>query len=230
MFTKLSTRAGLVAVIVFIPSILLTAKFSHSFQNWYTTNEYFNWHTMAISHFGVSNLAIPFTAIVCIVSLLAIFFIIGFKKSYGNIGLLKQGSNWIISGFIALMLAFLFLLYEPNSTLSTALHFLVALIYFVNIPIGLLLMGMHFIKNKNVSLGAASVILGVLAFIFGPIICVGSSLLFGDKGVAIPELLQIMCENIWIVLMSVAVLKKEAAETQNSMASRFQLEKSGVNK
>lgn len=209
MSNKMAASAGLAAVILFIPSIFLTASFSHSFQNWYTTNQYFDWHTMAISHFGVSNLAIPFTAIVCIVSLLAIYFVVGFKKKYGNTGLLKHGATWIISGFIALMLAFLFLLYEPNATLSIALHFLVALIYFVSIPVGIILVGVHFIKNKIVSLGAASIILGVLAFIFGPIICVGSSLLFGDKGVAVPELLQIICEDVWIVLMSIAMLKKE---------------------
>ena len=211
---KFSAVAGIIAVCLFIVSILLTAKYSHSFQNWYTTNEYFDWHTMAISHFGVSNLALPFTLIVCLTSLLVIYFMLGIKNRYGNKGLMKRGSSWIITGFIALMLAFISLLYEPNSTFSIAFHFLVATIYFVCIPIGMMMLGVYFIKNK-LKFGFTSLILGLIAFVFGPIICMGSSIFFGDKGVAIPEFIQIVLEGIWILLLAIDILKKDGKTFAN---------------
>jgi hypothetical membrane protein len=205
---KLPIAAGIAGVFIFIISILFTANYSHSFQNWYTTNEYFDWRTMAISHFGVSNLAIPFTIVVSLVCLLIIFFIIGVRREYGGKGLLKKGTSWIIAGFLALMFAFLFLLYQPNATFSIALHFFVATVYFVSIPVGMIMIGKYFIKEKKAILGYSSVVLGIVAFIFGPLICMGSSLVFGNKGVAIPEFLQIITEDLWILMMSIAMLRK----------------------
>ena len=206
---KLTIIAGILGVFIFIFSIFFAASYSHSFQNWYTTNDYFNWHTMAISHFGVSNLAIPFTIIVSIVSLLLIYFIIGVRKEYGNEGFFKIGTSWIIAGLIALTLAFLFLLFKPNSLASIAIHFLVATIYFVSIPVGMILIGKHFIDKKKTFLGISSLILGIAAFIFGPIICIGSSMFLNNKGVAIPEFIQIIIEDIWIFIMSIDMFRKE---------------------
>lgn len=65
-----------------------------------------------------------------------------------------------------------------------------------------------FSKNKKKLLGYSSVLLGILACIAGPIICMGSSLFFGNKGVAIPEFIQIILEDTWIVLVSIDVLRK----------------------
>jgi hypothetical membrane protein len=207
---KPAALAGIAAIAIFIPSIFLTANYSHSFQNWYTTNEYFDWDTMAISHFGVSSLAIPFTAIVTLVSLLIIYFMVsGVKRSYGEDGLLKRGVSWVVTGFASLILAFVFLLYEPNSAFSIATHFLVAIVYFVSIPVGMMMIGISFIKRKRSQLGFTSLALGIFAFVFGPVICIGSSLLFGDKGVAIPELAQIVTEDIWIVIIGIDILKQD---------------------
>lgn len=107
------------------------------------------------------------------------------------------------------MLAFIFLLYKPNSTMSIAIHFLFAIVYFTSIPVGIVMIGIHFVKKRQAYLGYSSLILGILAFIFGPIICMGSSILFGDKGVAIPEFIQIVCEDLWITLLGIDILKNK---------------------
>lgn len=199
--------SGVAAFLIFLVAIFVTTQNATSFQNWYTTNEYFSWTTMAISHLGVSSLAVPFTIVILIVSALVIRFALAVKQAYEG-HRISSGVSLIIYGYIALMATFISLLYNPNSTATIAVHFATAIVYFVLPPIGMMLIGMDLIAHRKVGLGNMSIFLGLLAFIFGPIICFGSSIFLGNKGVAIPELLQILCEGLWVVLMTADMLRK----------------------
>jgi hypothetical membrane protein len=75
----------------------------------------------------------------------------------------------------------------------------------------MVMMGVYFIRIKKGFLGYASLGLGAIAFISGPVICMGASILYGDKGVAIPEFIQILSESIWICLLSLDLLRVKPA-------------------
>jgi hypothetical protein len=158
---SIAAVSGIAAFLMFIVALILATKYAISFQRWYTTNEYFDWNTMAISNLGVSSLAIPFTIIICIISLAVIYFIVEVKRAYGNAIQLQHGAYLIIIGFVALMIAFLSLLHEPNSIATIAIHFAAAIVYFVFIPIGIMLIGLYFVRINKVQLGYASLILGI---------------------------------------------------------------------
>lgn len=198
--------SGVAALAIFLVAIFVATQYATSFQNWYTTNEHFSWTTMAISNLGVSSVAFQFTLVILVVSLLIVKFSLMLKDAYGG-PRIQKGTSLIIYGYIALMATFIVLLYQPNSTPTIAAHFATAIVYFILPPIGIILIGREFLARKNAWLGYSSILLGTLAFIFGPIVCFGSSIIFGNKGVAIPELLQILSEGAWMFIFTVDMLK-----------------------
>lgn len=157
---------------------------------------WFNWRTNVLSDLGVHDVSTLFNSAIILGGILSIIFIFGLRSLLTKGTLTNGGIACLLLGSISLILIGIFTLNDPS------IHAIVAYAYFTLTPVGILLIAF---KNQNTRLKWFSFILGctaLLAIYILPLALIPFSL-----GFAIPELLETSILEIWVVILSVILIR-----------------------
>jgi hypothetical membrane protein len=164
----------------------------------------FSWSTDALSDLGIGNQSIIFNGAVLLGGILNVAFAFGLKKFFAKRRLLSGGVASIIAGSVCLGLVGVF------TTDFSLVHTMVALGYFLLVPLGFLLIGFgandYSVKLLSIS-GGVGALVSILAL---PLLIFGLQL---NVGFAVPELAESLVISVWTILMSTKLLKKQIYNT-----------------
>jgi len=164
---------------------------------------WFSWYKNALSDLGAHQGSdIIFNTGLMIAGILETLFAYGLFKEFKDLTRRIGAAILVFSG-IALFGIGLF----PETYETIHLYFSIA--FFVSFPFGIFALGLSYIRNKeNLLLG----ILAVLFFVASGIIWAFPWKAYGITGVAIPEFLSSLCGTIYIIAISLELLKTGRAE------------------
>jgi hypothetical membrane protein len=166
------------------------------------TNEWasdgsFSWKSNALSDIGISKIANIFNSSIIILGILTLIFYIGFIQTYAKSKLFYLGGILLILSGISFSLGGVFT--EAYATLHTIL----VIINIGSGPIGLVLVGLAFILMNIRNKGFVSILVGIANLLV--ILIPWYNWL--DLGVAVPEIVMVTIASIWIVWMSVGLIR-----------------------
>ena len=159
---------------------------------------WFSWNVNALSELGVGEQATLFNSAVLVGGLLNLLFAIGLRQNINHERLSLIGASLIMAGSVSLALVGIF-------TINYLIvHVIVALGYFMLVPIGILLIGKG---TKQKAIKTLSIICGIIALFS---ILVFPILIFSlpfKIGFAVPELMESLAISYWTLPMSIRLIK-----------------------
>ena len=161
---------------------------------------WFDWRTNVLSDLGVHNTAPLFNSAMILGGILTLVFVFGLRSFLSKTKLTTSGIACLLLGSISLIFIGIFTLAIP------VIHAIVAYSYFTLTPLGMLLIAFG---ERTVRLRWFSVIVGcsaLLAIYLIPFALTPFSLGFG-----IPELLETSMLEIWVIILSVMLLRGQRA-------------------
>ncbi len=170
----------------------------------------FSWSINALSDLGVSRVAYLFNYSIIITGILTIIFTVGFVKAYSKGVLFTLGGMILILGSISLTLV------GVITENFGVLHDYVSVAYFCLFPIGIMLVGISFIRLEILFIGYLSFITGILAItsILSGLIL---RLTLGNEqyishygGFAIPEFIEAAIIGLWVTWMGVILVSRSS--------------------
>ena len=177
---------GIVGIILPMGMILAAVQLS----------PWFNWRTNVLSDLGVHDVSTLFNSGIILGGILSIIFIFGLRSLLTKGSLINGGIACLLLGSISLILIGIFTLNDP------LIHAMVAYVYFTLTPVGILLIAF---RNQNTRLKWFSVIIGCTALL--SIYIIPLALTPFSLGFAIPELLETSILEIWVVILSVILIR-----------------------
>jgi len=157
----------------------------------------FSWRSNALSDLGISKVANIYNSSLIILGVLVLIFYIGFIKAYAKSALFYLGGILLIltSVFISLLGVFT----EAYATAHTAL----TVVYFALGPIGMMLVGLAFMRMDMKTKGYLSILLGIINLL---VILIPWYVWLG-LGLAVPEVVAVVVTGVWGVWMSVGLIR-----------------------
>ena len=211
-FIKFASLVGIISQIfgflaIFTSTILcgagcgtpIPAPFDE-FNEWASDGS-FSWKSNALSDMGISKIAYFYNSSLIILGILALIFYIGFVNAYAKSKLFYLGSVILICASVSVSL--LGFLTEAYATP----HLVLAMINFGVGPIGVLLVGIAFIRMNMKTKGYLSILIGIIDLLitFTPWNFWRSV----GLGFAVPEFITSIVTGIWIVWMSLGLIHHE---------------------
>ena len=159
---------------------------------------WFRWDTNALSELGVGEVSLLFNCGVVIGGALNFIFALGVREHLLEGRLVSIGAALILVGSVSMLLVGIFTAAYPIA------HAIVALGYFVSVPVGFILIGlgtrMPKIRMPSLATGmAALMVILVLPIIF--------LVAHFNVGFAVPEMMEALIIAAWIVFMGVKLLR-----------------------
>lgn len=218
-FHKLSGLFGIIAAILGLSAVVVSTFLCgvgcgegvESFFE-FADDGSFSWSSNALSDLGVSEVADIFNYPLIIVGILNFVFAVGFVKVYSNGILFRIGGLVLILGGGSLSLVGII------TEAYGILHNYVSWGYFGLFPIGVILVGLALIREKEVAGGVASIFAGALALI---VILVGLVLLYSlgyeeyplhYGGFAIPEFIEALILGGWVLWMGASLMRLQISD------------------
>lgn len=159
----------------------------------------FSWRSNALSDLGISKVASIYNSSLIILGILTLIFYIGFMTVYAESRLLYLGGILLIlaSGSVSLLGVFTEAYATP--------HLILGFVNFGGGSIGLMLVGLAFIRMKLKPKGYLSLLVGII----GLLICLvpWSSWRVIGVGFAVPEAAVSLMTSAWVVWMSIGLLR-----------------------
>ena len=209
-FIKIAGLIGILAPIfalsgVFIATLLCDAGcgtgLGEQYSSAWNPDGSFSWKSNALSDLGVSTVAAIFNYPLIIGGLLNIVFYLGFISTYKGNKIILLGSLIAVLGTISLALVGIFT--EAYGTL----HLYVSMGFFIFFPIGLIIIGTGFYKDKLKKLGQISIISGIASLIVISGFINEWHLMF-DLGFAVPEYIEALILSMWSIYNGNILYKK----------------------
>ena len=163
----------------------------------------FSWKSNALSDLGISEVANIYNSSLIILGILCLIFTIGFVKAYAKSRLFYLGGILLTLASVSLFLVAIF-------TEAYAIpHIILAYLYFLLIPIGMMIVGLAFRRMKMKIKGHLSILVGIINLL----VTLLSSLIpwhtWLDLGVAVPEIVALSVPSIWMVWMGINLVRFE---------------------
>lgn len=186
-FVSIAGLCGIIGPIIGL-SLILTAI---SFSPW------FDWNLNNLSDLGVGEGYLFFNPGVIISGLLVLVFVLGLERALKATTLSGLGIALLIFGNVSLILVGLF-------TTEFPLHSMASILYFILIPLGLLILGSNFIRQNSVRTGWFTIILGIFS-----LTVIVSGILFKflpGSGMAMSEMIEAYAISLWTMFMGLKLL------------------------
>lgn len=170
------------------------------FNEWASDGS-FSWKSNALSDMGISKIANIYNSSISILGILTLIFYIGFVKAYAKSKLFYLGGVLLISASVSV-----FLLGFLTEAFATP-HLILGIIYFAVGPIGVLLVGLAFIRMDMKTKGYLSILIGIIGLLIT--LVPWNFWLSVGLGFAVPEFITSIVTSIWIVWMSLGLIRRE---------------------
>jgi len=164
-------------------------------------NSSFRWTTNALSDLGYDGVSSELIFNIGLITAGIFLFIF-------SIGLLPSLKKLVGKfGCIVISIASIGLIGLAAFNLPHLLHKPFAAIFFIAVPVSLLLIGVGFLRNNQKRIGWATIVSGIITSIFSIITIVFS--LMNIPGLAIPESLTVASATVWVFAISILLIRKK---------------------
>jgi hypothetical membrane protein len=209
-FIKFTGLVGIIGPIfgffaIFISTLLCGAGCGNpvpapfdDFNGWASDGS-FSWRSNALSDMGISKVAYIYNSSIIILGILTLIFYVGFIWAYAKSKLFYIGGALLICASVSVSLLGVF-----TEAYATP-HLILAMVNFGLGPLGVLLVGLAFIRMNFKTKGYLSLLIGIidlLVFLIPWNVWRSVGL-----GFAVPQVVVSLVTSVWIVWMSVGLIR-----------------------
>ena len=184
-------------------------------QNEWASDGSFSWRSNALSDIGISKVALIFNSSLFLLGILTLVFFIGFLKAYAKSALFYLGGILLMLASVLVSLLGVF-----TEAYATA-HIIFAFATFALGAIGVLVIGIAFIRMKMKTKGYFSILAGIISLL---VMLIPWHHWIG-LGVAVPQIVVSVVSGVWIVYMSVSLPRYGRASSELTPAELAQCAK-----